>query len=245
MRHFEEDLLNISCIFFVIDRIKGNSLALSVHDFHFFCNLKAVIFILHLNAMRKLTLLLILCCTFLTAKSEFLRGYVITLDGKYISGTIQQINSSKYSVAVAFTNDYGTSYNYHPALIRGFVYMKGNDRHVYESHYHRGQWLFLQQLYVGEEISLFKYPDIQVNWVMEGRQINAYSANQRVFWLKQETEALFLLRRNNFRSKFTNLINEKAPELAEKIGKRGYRYKDLEKILEEYDTILNSSIKKI
>ena len=195
--------------------------------------------------MRKLTLLLLLCCAFLTVKSESLRGYVITLDGKYISGTIQQINNSQFSIAVSFTNDYGTNYNYHPALIRGFVFMKGNERQVYESHYHKGRWLFLQQLYVGKEISLFKFPDIQVNWVMEGRQINSYSSNQKVFWLKQDQRSLFMLKRKHFKNKFASIIKENAPELAKKIGKRGYRYQNLEKILAEYDMILTSRVKKI
>ncbi len=195
--------------------------------------------------MRKLTLLLLLCCISISAQSESLRGYVITLDGKYLSGTILQINSSDYHVSVAFKNDYGTAYHFHPALIKGFVFMKGNERHVYESHHHKGEWLFLQQLYVGKEISLFKYPDIQVNWVVEGRQINSFAANQRVFWLKQNKKSPFLLKRQHFKNKFTELIRENAPELADKIGKRGYRYQHLEKILAEYDAIITSRVKRI
>lgn len=195
--------------------------------------------------MRKLTLLLLFCGGFLTVKSESLRGYVITLDGKYISGTIEQVNSSEFNVAVAFINDFGTIYHYNPALIKGFVYLKGNDQFVFESLYHQGRWIFLQLLYQGEEISLFKYPEIQVNWVIRGQQVNSYSANQRTFWIKHDKKSLFVLKRKHFKNKFSRLIEEKAPELAQKIGKRGYRYYNIERILAEYDEIITSKIKKI
>lgn len=196
--------------------------------------------------MHKRTLFLLLCCClFFTAKSESLRGFVITLDGNFISGTIERVNSSEFNVAVAFVNDFGTSYNYHPALIQGFVYLRGNEQIKYESHYHAGKWLFLQLLYEGAEMSLFKYPEIQVNWVVNDHSVTTRAANQKMLWLKQKRKAPFLLQRKHFRSKFSKLIKEKAPELAKKIGKRGYRYTDMGKILEEYDQIVATGIKKI
>lgn len=179
------------------------------------------------------------------AQSESLKGFIITLDGKYISGTIEQINSSEFTITVAFKNDFGTSYHFHPALIQGFFYKRDGQQFIYESHYHQGKWIFLQLLYQGAEISLFKYPEIQINWVVRGQEINTFTANQRLLWLKQTNKAPILLKRKHFKSKFSKLIGEKAPELAQKIGKRGYKYKDIGKILEEYDAIVASGIKKL
>ncbi|MEL7427534.1 MAG: hypothetical protein AAFN81_31375, partial [Bacteroidota bacterium] len=55
------------------------------------------------------------------------------------------------------------------------------------------------------------------------------------YWVEISGNRIQPLRRFGFRWQMRRLMEEKAPRLARKIGKRGYRFKDLYSILEEYD----------
>jgi len=172
-------------------------------------------------------------------------GFIITLDGKHISGKIEQVNTIDEYIDVIFINDFGTKYNIHPALIKGFVYAKDGQTFVYESFYQHRKWLFLRLIYRGKELSLFKMPEIQVDWKVVKGSLVSYSPNQKRYWLKNGRRPAFELKRRHFKKRLSKIIKRKAPKLAKKIGTKGYRYHDLPQILDKYNMIVNSGIKKL
>ena len=50
------------------------------------------------------------------------KGYLITLDGKSITGKILEVYYSEWYASLTFENDFGNSYSIHPATIHGFVW---------------------------------------------------------------------------------------------------------------------------
>ena len=196
--------------------------------------------------MKKVLLLSISFFLLSLSLSAFsFQGFIITLDGKRISGKIEQVNTIKEYIDVIFVNDFGTTYNIHPALIRGFIYKKNGDTHIFESAYQNKKWLFLRLIYRGDELSLFKMPEIQVNWRIERGNLVSHSPNSKRFWIQNGKKSIFKLKRRNYRRKIARMLKKKAPALAEKIGQKGYRYNDLPQIFKEYDEIINSNVRKL
>ena len=54
------------------------------------------------------------------------------------------------------------------------------------------------------------------------------------FWLEKEGERPFKIYMISFRKQMRKIMTD-FPELAAKVGKKGYRYKDLKTILQEYN----------
>ncbi|NJL75787.1 MAG: hypothetical protein HC892_12960 [Saprospiraceae bacterium] len=51
-------------------------------------------------------------------------GYIITLDGKRLTGQIGDVSYSNIISNVEFVNDFGTPYQLRAELIRGFVFFR-------------------------------------------------------------------------------------------------------------------------
>lgn len=190
--------------------------------------------------MRNLfTLFLFLVSTlfsFLQAQeSEALTGYIVTKNNHHLTGAIGLIEHTEYGSMVEFINDFGTPYFLHPALIRGFVFYEGPAVNAYESKYYRNRWMFLRLQFSGDNISLLQTPEKMVKYEWYNGQLISRSKRVVQYWLELPGNRIVPLKRLGFRPQMRRLLSDIAPKLARKIGKRGYRFKDLYTILQEYD----------
>ena len=173
---------------------------------------------------------------FASAQSpDALTGYIVTKNNYHLTGAIGIIEHSEVGSMVEYINDFGTPYYLHPALIKGFVFYEGPAVHAYESKYYRDHWMYLRVQYAGKNINLLQTPEKIVKYEWQDGKVVSRSRKVVQYWVELPGDRIQPLRRWGFRSQMRRLMEEKAPRLARKIGKRGYRYPDLYKILEEYD----------
>ncbi|MEL6657567.1 MAG: hypothetical protein AAFY48_22905 [Bacteroidota bacterium] len=172
----------------------------------------------------------------LSAQSpDALSGYIVTKNNYHLTGAIGVIEHSRIGSMVEFINDFGTPYYLHPALIKGFVFYEGPAVHAYESKYYRKQWMYLRVQYAGNNVSLLQTPETLIDYDWVDGKVVSRSRKITQYWVEISGNRIQPLRRFGFRWQMRRLMEEKAPRLARKIGKRGYRFKDLYSILEEYD----------
>mgnify|MGYP000014605284 CR=1 len=164
-----------------------------------------------------------------------LSGYIVTKNNYHLTGAIGLIEHSQVGSMVEFINDFGTPYYLHPALIKGFVFYEGPAVHAYESKYYRNTWMYLQVQYATENISLLQTPETMVKYQWEDGKVVSRTRKIVQYWVELPGDRIEPLNRIGFRWQIKKLVQEKAPRLARKIGKKGYRFKDLYTILEEYD----------
>lgn len=160
-------------------------------------------------------------------------GYIITLSGIRLTGKISTIFHSDYGSELTFINDFGTSYQIHPALIRGFAFRNDEDLNIlYESRYTKGTWVFLEVIYRGRKMSLYKAPEERVS-IAHG--FNTIQLEE--YWVDVPGGKMTPLTRYRYKRRFRRLIKKTEPELAKKIGKKGYKFQDLVKIIEEFNQL--------
>ena len=186
------------------------------------------------------SLLFLFCSCFVTLEAMYHKGFVVTHDGKEISGRITNIYYSDWRSEVTFVNEMGRSYQYHPATIKGFVYEHRGEQVRYVSKVHRGRWLFMRVLYVGEQVVLYRSPERKRQMV---RQISGYSEMDLLsheYWVEMPRKRPFqiypLTYKKTLRQKFS-----RHPELVAKLGSPGYRYRDMAEIIREYDELQKSN----
>ncbi|PSR11352.1 MAG: hypothetical protein DA408_11305 [Bacteroidetes bacterium] len=164
-----------------------------------------------------------------------LQGYIVTKNHYHLTGFIGQIDHSQYGTMVKFINDFGTPYVLHPALIRGFVFYEGPAIYAYESKLWRSNWLFLRVLYAGDNVRLLQTPELQTDFVVIDGQMVAQRKKIKQFWVEVAGGRILPLKRSGFRGQMKSLIADVSPQLAQKIGRPGYRFQNLYEILAEYD----------
>lgn len=161
------------------------------------------------------------------------KGYIITHSGIRLTGKISTIFHSDFGSELTFINDFGTSYQIHPALIRGFAYENDEKLNIlYESRYTRGLWIFLEVIYRGADMSLYKAPEERVS-IAHG--FNTIELEE--YWVDVPGGQMTPLTRYRYKRRFRRLVNRTEPELAKKIGKPGYKFGDLVKIIEEFNQL--------
>ena len=189
--------------------------------------------------MRSFYLNVFFLLVFLSAlhaqRQQPLQGYIVTKNQYHLTGYIGQIDHSQYGTMVEFINDFGTPYVLHPALIRGFVFFGGPAIHAYESKLWRSNWLFLRVLYAGDNVRLLQTPELQTDFVVIDGQMVAQRKKVKQFWVEVAGSRIMPLKRGGFRNQMKSLVADVSPQLAQKIGRPGYRFQDLFKILAEYD----------
>lgn len=166
---------------------------------------------------------------------DALTGYIVTKNNYHLTGSIGIIEHSHVGSMVEFINDFGTPYYLHPALIKGFVFYEGPAMRAYESKYYRNHWMYLQVQYSSENVSLLQTPETLIKYEWVNGQVAAREKRITQYWVELSGDRIQPLKRLGFRWQMRRLVEENAPRLARKIGKRGYRFKDLYNILEEYD----------
>ncbi len=186
--------------------------------------------------------LFLLLCSFSQA-SEPARGYLITKNGKKLTGKIGEIYFNQNGSQLIFINDFGTVYNIHSALIRGFAVQRGPNIVFYESRYLRNRWSFLLVVYKGEQLSLYKAPELEYEDFGPISLIKYSHDEPTQFWIENQHYRLSKINRIGFRRKMRKLMNMQAPELVKKIGTPGYRYRDLVTIVDEFNKICRKNRK--
>ncbi len=186
--------------------------------------------------------LLFLICSFSQA-SDPVQGYLITKNGKKLTGKIGEIYFNQHGSQLVFMNDFGNVYNIHCALIRGFALQKGADMIYYETRYLRNTWYFMLVLYKGEQLSLYKAPQVHYEDYGPISLIKHSHDQPTQFWIENQHYRMSKINRIGFRRKMRKLLKQNAPELAEKIGQPGYRYKNLVKIVDEFNQICQKNRK--
>ncbi|MDX1666885.1 MAG: hypothetical protein R3350_06640 [Saprospiraceae bacterium] len=188
--------------------------------------------------MRKLYLLcLLIVFTTVSSYSRISSGYIITKSGTRLTGFIGDLYFSDHKSEVVFINDFGTPYSFSPRLIDGFVFQNGSELVVYESKYARQNWMFLKIIAKGKGINLYQSPEEKVDMLVRGGQMVVQTRSHREFWVENRGRNPQKVKRLGFRKQMRRLLKERAPKLAKKIGSPGYKYRNLEKIIEEYNEI--------
>ncbi len=185
--------------------------------------------------MRHLYLLAGLMVWALSGKADVYKGYIVTLNGQQLTGQIGDIYYGANYSEVVFINDFGTPYSLHPMLIKGFSFKKDGVQYQYASKLENRKWTFLKVIVESEGLSLYRSPDIAIENVFNGTELYARQRRARGFYLQRGDGEIIRMTAIGFRSKMRKLIGERTPELADKIGKKGYRFRDLEKIVREFN----------
>lgn len=163
------------------------------------------------------------------------KGYLITKDEKFITGQVIAVNSTETSSELVFVNDFGDYYQIHPFLIKGFVFTEKEKVIQYESKFNGQYWMFLRIEVAGNGIRMYKTDNIVYS--MKSRFDDNYQKTQSVskqIWLEQPNGTPFQIYILGFRKTMRGVLAD-FPELAVKIGEKGYRYKNLKSILTEYN----------
>ncbi len=194
---------------------------------------------------------LYLCFVFLllavtTMQAESFRGFLLTKDNYRLTGYINKIEYSLTGIVIQFTNDFGDRYNIFPNLVKGFGFTADDgELHRYVSYYHEGRWLFLRsQQTAAKRLQLLYSPKGPKEFVDDSFQ--SYLVNPiPEYWLQLQGEELLPVERYSFRRDLRVYLSPTAPNLAMKIGRKGYRYRDLAQIVEEYNSQAKRSRKRL
>ena len=188
--------------------------------------------------MKKLYLtLLAFCIISIASASTVFQGYLITKSGDRLTGYFTNIVYTGYYSQVVFINDFGTAYEIQPELIKAFVFRKENDFLVYESKRLGGNWVFLKVLYKGDGLNLYRSPENRTRFIVAGRKVETKEYKAEEYYVQKPGSRLKRLRKLNYRKRLRKLMKERAPELAKKIGSKGYKFADLPTIIREYNDI--------
>lgn len=165
------------------------------------------------------------------------RGYIVTKNGKQLTGFIGDIYHSQFRSIVVFINDFGSVYNIEAERIRGFVFSDEKGYVAFESKNVRGRWYFLRILEKGGAANLYQSPEEEYIIRFENGLLKASSRSITEFWLEvQGRKQPIRINRLNFRRKLKRFFRKAgAPEFEEKIGTEGYRFHDLPGAIREYN----------
>ncbi len=164
------------------------------------------------------------------------KGYIVTKNGMQLTGAIGEIFYSDIMSTVIFINDFGTPYRLYPQLISGFVFQESGALVRYESKYKDGSWCFLKVVEKGKILSLYKTHEVKTEFA-DGENVfgkRTYKVNE--LWLQYRSEKPVQINRFNFR----RTLRKKLwlyPSMSRKIGKPGYKFKNLEDIVREVNKL--------
>ncbi len=165
------------------------------------------------------------------------RGYLVTKNGIQLTGVISEIFDYNY---ILFINDFGTPYKIHAAMVYGFVVPRKGRPVFYASKFNGKKWRFMQLLHKGEGMNLYAAPAVQVPGPpgSYGGQLLTQPVRSNAYYVELKGRLPVEIRRGNFKRSMRKLLKKEAPEMAKKIGSKGYRYKNLEVIIEEYNQLI-------
>lgn len=162
------------------------------------------------------------------------KGYLITKDEKFITGVVLSVESSDNDSQMIFLNDFGDYYRIHPFLIKGFVFKEKDKTIQYESKFNGERWLFLRVEENGGGIRLYRSNTSRVVSTASSTGMQSREVQSREYWIEKEGETPFRIYAIGFRGTMRKAL-EKYPELAAKIGEKGYRFRNIKTIVKEYN----------
>lgn len=161
------------------------------------------------------------------------KGYLITKNNYHLTGFIEQVAYTPFGIDLMFTNDFGTTYTIHPALVRGFAFLDESQQvQVYISQFYEDRWYFLRIEFDGEYAGLLEAPDLGDKLVKS--RLGGAQSIQR-YWLRIGQRTYQPVPRWGYRKQMRRLLGERLSVLDGKIGRAGYRYRDLPDIVREYN----------
>ncbi|MEM1327378.1 MAG: hypothetical protein AAGI23_15550 [Bacteroidota bacterium] len=175
-----------------------------------------------------------------TSVASTYNGYIVTLDGKKLTGQIGDIFFSDEISVVLFINDFGTSYHLQAELITGFVFQQEDKVIEYESLFRPATraWSFLRVVEKGAILSLFKSPEEKMEFTLGegGDELNGQRVQVEEYWLKFKGERSVKLTRFGYKRQLKDILKA-YPAMVKLIGKPGYKYKDMERIVQEVNEL--------
>ena len=179
------------------------------------------------------SLFLLLALSF-TLGAEAYRGFLLTKDNHQLTGYFNLIEYSPNGNYITFTNDFGDVYAIHPMLVKGFGFNEEGQSIRFISRFHEGQWFFLRQVSQGRHLSLYSLPDGKDRYV-DDSMLRLFVNPPPQMWLAYGKGELIGVPRVGYKRFLREFMKETNPSLAKRIGKKGYRYRDLENIVAEYN----------
>lgn len=178
--------------------------------------------------------LFLFSCTLFATQNP---GFIITKDAKIITGKVADIFYSNWKSELVFINEMGRRYYFHPAVIHGFAIHKDGEMVQFESKYYKGTWRFLEVMEKGKKLSLYRSPMIKTQQATQkygeekviSRKVNEY-------WLEAGLAIPVRVYPLGYKKKLREFMSNQ-PRLVKKIGTEGYRFKNLEKIINEYNEL--------
>lgn len=186
--------------------------------------------------MRYIYILLLLIGSWSAVNATELRGFLITKDNYELTGYFNVIRYAPSGNLIEFTNDFGDVYSILPQLVKGFGFSIGPQNYRYISRYHEGQWFFLRLEQDGRALRLFSLPDGNDQWV-DDRMLRLFANPPPNYWFEYGKQQLLGVPRVGFKRTLREFMRNDTPGLAEKIGKKGYRYRDIYEIVAEYNDL--------
>lgn len=182
--------------------------------------------------MRHLYLLLFLSCSLSLSAAQF-RGFLLTKDGYKLTGYLEVVTYTLTGNTITFSNDFGDRYTIHPFLINGFGFSDDGESYRFVSRFSEGQWYFLQVVNDDRNLKLYSLPESR-KWV-DDKLLRLISTPVPEYFIEPRGQTLIPVPRTAFKRVLREFCKPRYPELAKRIGKRGYRYKNIAGIIAEYN----------
>ncbi|TXF89034.1 hypothetical protein FUA23_12160 [Neolewinella aurantiaca] len=186
--------------------------------------------------MRHFLSLFIILGLSISLQAESLRGFLLTKDNYQLTGYFNVLSYSPTGNMITFTNDFGDVYSIHPMLVKGFGFSKDGTSFRFVSRFHEGQWFFLHEEVTGRALSLFRLPDGSNNWV-DDSMLRLFQTPPPTYYFYYGNRNLVAIPRSGFKRTLKKFFERSSPELSAKIGKRGYRYRNLAEIVVEFNEL--------
>lgn len=173
-------------------------------------------------------------------------GYIITHDKKQINGKIMKLYYSDLGCELTFVNLSGDEYQFLPIVIRGFVFEnEAGETIKYESKYYKRTWYYLRPQYVGSIAKLYLSPDRKVHFGTTWDHYHIVERDNTEYWIElREKQELIRLYPNSYKKVLRKRLH-KYPFIRKKIGKNGYRLKNMPRIIKELNELYGEETKQI
>lgn len=193
--------------------------------------------------MRYLYVALLLLLPFMLSSMPW-PGYIVSKNGKQLTGYIGAITHQARTSTVVFINGFGDVYEIEAERIKGFAFEAKGALFAFETKTLNRTHRFLRILHKNGPMELFVLTyDSMNNWGFTGQTL---PNEQRSYWLRlQGDEEMVKISRWGFRRKLRRLLQHSTPALAEKIGQKGYQFDDMPAIVEIYNQLMTPKPKPI
>ena len=170
------------------------------------------------------------------------QGYIVTKDGIRLTGYIGDLDQNLTTITINFINDFGDSYFLAPELIKGFVFQQDTTIVAFESKFDADleRWTFMQVINKGEGLNLYSVvTDRSIEKGIFEDGSNTYF-KAKDYYLEARGKLPVRVQKMGFKKQVSALLKRKAPKLAELIGSRSYRYRDIISIIDQYNVIVKN-----